>query len=70
MVIYHFTCIACLNEQFDVVKYLITEQKCDPNSRGEGGYKPLHCALLTVSLPLIKYFIKDCGKSKIVDVTR
>ena len=50
---------ACLSGQIIVVKYLITEQRCDPNSRGKDGGTPLHCACKNGHMDIIKYLITE-----------
>ena len=43
----------------NVVKYLITGQHCDPNSRGQYGWTPLHYASQYGHLSIINYLITE-----------
>ena len=52
---------ACLNGHLDAVKYFITEQNCDPNSRGQHGFTPLHYASQGGHLNIIQYLITELG---------
>ena len=51
--------VACLFGQLVVVEYLITEQRCDPNSSGKYGRTPLHCACENGHMDIIKYLITE-----------
>ena len=55
--------IACLGGQLNVVKYLITEMKCNPESSVKKGRTPLFHACDKGHMDIIKYLIKekDCN---------
>ena len=40
--------VACSNDSLDVVKYLVTECKCDPMSTDNEGWTPLHYRMLQI----------------------
>ena len=52
---------AALGGSLPVVKYLITEQHCDPNSGGEYGRTPLHYGYQKGHMDIIKYLITEEG---------
>ena len=43
----------------NATKYFITEQNCDPNSRGQNGWTPLHQASKGGHINIIKYLITE-----------
>ena len=45
----------------NVVKYFITEQKCDPNCRGQNGHSLLHYAAAGGHIQMIEYLISELG---------
>ena len=53
---------ACLGGHLNVVKYLITEMKCNPESSGYKGQTPLNEACRSGRMDIIKYLIteQDC----------
>ena len=53
--------IACLGGQLNVVKYLVTEMKCNPKSPGYKGRTPLHQACGSGHMDIIKYLITEHG---------
>ena len=53
---------ACLNGHLNATKYFIIEQNCDPNSRGQNGFTPLHCASQAAGhINIIQYLISEVG---------
>ena len=54
--------VACLGGHLNVIKYLITEIKCDSKSSGYKGRTPLHHACGNGHMDIIKYLIteQDC----------
>ena len=53
--------IACSNDSLDVVKYLVTECKCDTMSTDNDGWN-IHCivACSNGSLDVMKYLVTEC----------
>ena len=51
---------AALKGAFEVVKYFISELKCNPNSAGEMGRVPIHLAAQGGHMDLVKYLTEEC----------
>ena len=50
-----------LNGHLNIVKYFISEQKCDPNSRTNYGSTPLYCASQNGHMDIVQYLVTELG---------
>ena len=51
---------ACYNGHLDVIRYLVTECKCDPMCKSNNGSTPLHSACYNGHLDVIRYLVTEC----------
>ena len=58
------TCLsyAALNNHYDLVQYLVDEQKMDPMCQSKRGYTPLHDACIGGSTSIVTYLINAMSK--------
>ena len=58
--------IACLEGHLNVVKYLITQQRCDPNVKGANGRTLFHNACVEGHMDIIRYLITEQGCDPVI----
>ena len=67
MALSHYTLLVI--SHLNSAKYFITEQKCDPNSRHEDGWTPLHYASQGGHLNIMQYLITELGCDPLLQAT-
>ena len=61
-------CVACMSDNFDMVKWLVEEKKADINYRsGEFKISPLHCACNEDCFEIVDYLLKKGADIDILD---